>query len=531
MAAMDLLVNNLLLATALVIGVRIIILVMVRKKGGPLPPGPKGLPWVGNVSGFPARGVREWEHWLKFKDLYGPISSVTAFGTTIIVLHSQELALELFEKRSANYSSRTRLVFGGEMVGWGDILPLVPYNKQFRAHRRHLHTMIGTQALISPYFPLQEIEVHRFLFRLLQEPESFIAQIRTVAGAIILKMTYGYTIEPHKPDPLVQLVNSALEQFAASTVPGVWLVDIIPALRYIPEWIPGARFKKTAKEWKATLRETIEKPLRFTKQRIAAGDYENSYASDFYKNKGENLSSEDEHLLKWSALSLYGGGADTSVSTLACFFLAMTLHPEVQHKAREEIDRVVGSDRLPTFSDRKDLPYVDAVVTEAWRWHPVTPMGVAHTASADDVVDGYHIPKGAIIIPNVWWMTHDPAVYHEPSTFNPSRYLGPNPALDPTIHTFGYGRRICPGRHLADSTVWLTIARTLAVFDIRKGLDESGCEIRPSTVFTPSIISHPEPFRVTIKPRSSQHEVLIRQVEKLHPWEKSSAHELESIVI
>jgi cytochrome P450 len=80
----------------------------------------------------------------------------------------------------------------------------------------------------------------------------------------------------------------------------------------------------------------------------------------------------------------------------------MTLHPEVQQKAREEIDRIIGSGRLPTFSDRKDLPYVEAVVTEAWRWHPVTPMGVAHTISTDDVVNGYHIPKGAIVLSNTW---------------------------------------------------------------------------------------------------------------------------------
>ncbi|KAI3326720.1 cytochrome P450 oxidoreductase OrdA-like protein [Xylariaceae sp. AK1471] len=524
---MDMLASNLILATALVIGVGIVLLI-VKEKAGPLPPGPKGLPLVGSVTSLPTAGVQEWKHWLKHKDLYGwPISSVTALGTTIIVLHSPELAFELFEKKSSIYSSRARFVFGGEMVGWEDSVVLRPYDKQFRAHRKHVHSMIGTQLNAMPFLPLQETEVHRFLFRVLQEPEKLLAHIRTEAGAMILKMIYGYTIEPHRPDPLVQLADTALEQFSQSMVPGAWLVDIIPALRYIPVWMPGAGFKKTAKEWRTVLMETVGKPFQFTRQQMAKGDYEKSYVAKF----GLDLSLEDDHIVKWTALTLYAGGADTTVNAVTSFFLAMTLYPEVQYKAREEIDRVIGSGRLPTFDDRDRLPYVNAVVTEAWRWHTVLPMGMPHVASADSVINGYYIPKGAIVMANVWWFTHDPAVYPNPSTFDPSRFLGASPCPNPRDHIFGYGRRICVGRFFANASVWLTIAQSLAVFNISKGLDENGVEIEPTVHFTPGLISRPEPFKATIKPRSSQHEALIRQVETLHPWEKSNADELGNIVI
>lgn len=80
----------------------------------------------------------------------------------------------------------------------------------------------------------------------------------------------------------------------------------------------------------------------------------------------------------------------------------MTLFPEVQRKAQEEIDRVIGTTRLPTFNDRDSLPYINAVLLEAWRWHPVIPMGLPHVAKVDDVVNGFCIPKGAIVLPNVW---------------------------------------------------------------------------------------------------------------------------------
>lgn len=94
---------------------------------------------------------------------------------------------------------------------------------------------------------------------------------------------------------------------------------------------------------------------------------------------------------------------------MATFFLAMMLYPEVQRKAREEIDRVVGDGRLPNVKDRDSLPYVEAVLKEVFRWHPIAPMGLPHEITEDDIYQGYLIPKGAIIIPNIWCV---PALTH-----------------------------------------------------------------------------------------------------------------------
>lgn len=93
---------------------------------------------------------------------------------------------------------------------------------------------------------------------------------------------------------------------------------------------------------------------------------------------------------------------DKTVSAITTFFLAMTLFPEAQKKAHYEIDEVIGRDRLPTLSDRQSLPYVNALVKEVLRWHPVGPMCLPHTTSQDDIVDGHLIPKGAMILPNIW---------------------------------------------------------------------------------------------------------------------------------
>lgn len=80
----------------------------------------------------------------------------------------------------------------------------------------------------------------------------------------------------------------------------------------------------------------------------------------------------------------------------------MTVYPEVQRKAQEEIDRVVGQDRLPTMTDRENLPYIEAMVKEVLRWHPVAPMALPHTSIDSDVCEGYFIPKGSMLLANVW---------------------------------------------------------------------------------------------------------------------------------
>ncbi|KAI0964999.1 cytochrome protein [Xylaria arbuscula] len=522
------LVISLLLATAAVVGVKIF-LDAIKRKPGPLPPGPKGWPLLGNIADFPKAGEPEWEHWLKHKDIYGPISSVTALGTTQVILHSAELASELLEKRSSVYSSRPKLVFA-KLCRYYDIFSLQPYDKQHRLTRKLMHTAIGTEKLVGRYTHIQEKEAHRFLFRVLQKPDLLINHIKVEAAATILKIVYGYTVDPHKSDPLVQVVDAAMFNFSATFAVGARLVDFIPALLYVPEWMPGTGWKQVAKRWRATVTEAVETPLRFARKRQAGGDFEPSMVSDFYGSRGNEISAELENCFQSAAATAYFGGSDTTVNTLCVFFFNMTLAPDIQHKAQEEIDRVVGDGRLPEYSDKDSLPYVSAIVSESFRWHTVVPMAAPHTTDADDVIDGYYIPKGTTFLPNVWWFTHDPAVYPNPSEFNPSRFLGPDPNPDPSQYVFGYGRRICPGRHLALSSTWVTVARALAVFDIGKGVDERGREIEQTIKIVPGLVNRVEPFNATFKPRSLQHETLIRQVEELYPWEQGNAGELEHIV-
>ena len=126
----------------------------------------------------------------------------------------------------------------------------------------------------------------------------------------------------------------------------------------------------------------------------------------------------------------------------------MVLHPTEQKKAQAELDAVVGTDRLPEFSDEDSLPYVTAVLKETLRWLPVAPQAIAHCTNADDEYNGYFIPKGTTVIGNSWAILHDEERYPEPFKYVPERFLKDgkiNPqVLDPEVAAFGFGRRFVP---------------------------------------------------------------------------------------
>ncbi|KFY98401.1 hypothetical protein V500_01692 [Pseudogymnoascus sp. VKM F-4518 (FW-2643)] len=493
-----------------------------------VPPGPKPLPIIGNARDFPPADVPEFQHWLKHKDLYGPISSVTVLGMMLVVIHDKKAAHDLLEQNAIKTSGRPTMVFANQMCGYETVMVCQGYNSTFRHHRKLLHQELGTKASAAQFRDVQEIEVSRQLVRMLNEPGKFLEHFKTTAAATILKMTYGYTIEPHKSDSLVDLIEKMMTEFSLAAVPMAWPVDLIPILQHIPENFPGVKFKKIARKWRKSIRASAYTPYRFAQRQIAANGHQNSYVSKLIRkfmpeDETANLNSEDEEAIVWTAASLYGAASDTTMITLSIFTLAMVMFPHVQHKAQEEIDRVVGTDRLPNFDDRDRLPYVSALVKETRRWWPIASMGFPHAVDVDIEYNGLHIPKGALLLPAVWWFLHDPEVYADPASFDPDRFLSPRNEADPDTEGFGYGRRICPGRFFADSSLYINIVQTLATINVGKSIGKDGKEIAVDVKPKPGILSYPTEFQFQVAPRSQKHVDLIRRAELEHPLEASDA--------
>ncbi|KAF9885356.1 hypothetical protein FE257_012973 [Aspergillus nanangensis] len=498
-----------------------------------LPPGPKPHPIVGNMRDFPPDGTPEYKHWIDHKDRYGGVSSVTVFGMTLVILHDKKAVHELLEQRSSRTSGRPTMVMANKLCGYESIVLCQNYNSTFRHCRKLLHQELGTKVSAAEFCSAQEIEVNRQLVRALNQPEKWLEHFKTTAGATVLKMAYGYTIDPHKPDPLVGLIDRMMTEFSQAAVPMAWAVDIIPALQHLPEGFPGTKFKKTARKWRQSIQASAYIPYRFVQRQMVDCTARPSYVSKLLKQLqglgGASLRVEDEQAVIWSAASLYGAAADTSVITLTTFTLAMIMFPNVQQKAQEEIDRVIGPDRLPGFADRDRLPYINAIVKEALRWWPIAPMGFPHTATEDIEYNGMHIPRGAVLLPAVWWFLHNPEVYADPESFDPDRFLEPRNEADPMTEAFGYGRRICPGRFFAESSLYINIVQSLAVFNINKAVGQDGRAIEVNVKPKAGILTYPTEFDFKIEPRSEKHVQLIRQLEHAHPWETSDADLLESV--
>ncbi|KIM58364.1 hypothetical protein SCLCIDRAFT_28145 [Scleroderma citrinum Foug A] len=133
---------------------------------------------------------------------------------------------------------------------------------------------------------------------------------------------------------------------------------------FSPVWFPGAGFKTIARKWKAEVLEMVNKPHQWVTEQMEARVASKSFTSTLLDVP--SLTEAEDHVIKWSAASFYGGGTNTSVSAMCAFFLAMTLFPETQKKAQAEIDAVIGTDRLPSYSDRESLPFVEAVIKESF---------------------------------------------------------------------------------------------------------------------------------------------------------------------
>ncbi|KAI9443617.1 cytochrome P450 [Lactarius indigo] len=478
-------------------------LVRRRQSVLPFPPGPEGLPIVGNVLDMPSRN--QWlTYWRWGKQYNSDIVHAQVLGTHVIVLSSTKAACELFEKRSSLYSDRPLLPSLTQLIRMNWNIAFLPYGPRWRTWRKVFHEHFHPQAS-RQYLPRELKATRQLLVNLLCTPSNYRDHLRFMSGQIIMGIAYGIDIAP-RDDPYIFLAERALQAVESASITG-WTFDMLPFYMYLPWWFPGASFKKEAARLAPHIDEMLDKPYQAVKDALAKGIAVPSVAASMITGLRGEPSYEDELTSKAVPATMYLGGADTTVSAFLTFFLAMVLHPDAQRRAQMEIDRVVGTARLPDFGDETTLPYVSALVKEVMRWHPVAPIAVPHRLIADDVYEGYFLPAGSIVIGNTWALLHDESVFPDPNQFRPERFLDPDVKLPDAV--FGFGRRICPGRFMARSSMWITIASVLAAFEISPTTDDDGVPLIPEEDFTTGLISYPEAFACAIRPRSKCAEGLI----------------------
>ncbi|CAE6417965.1 unnamed protein product, partial [Rhizoctonia solani] len=176
--------------------------------------------------------------------LNGDIISLTVLGQTIVILNSVNIATDLLDRRSINYSDRPylRVICDSRLFDWGNNIVMLPYGPWWKKQRRIMHEVLKPSAN-TRNFALFEREAHALLKRLAASPEPFEKEFRRTVAAEILSSVYGYTVKDTY-DPLVRDSATLVENFTVAAIPGNFLVNFIPWLKYVPEWFPGAHLKE-----------------------------------------------------------------------------------------------------------------------------------------------------------------------------------------------------------------------------------------------------------------------------------------------
>jgi len=218
--------------------------------------------------------------------------------------------------------------------------------------------------------------------------------------------------------------------------------------------------------------------------------------SSFYKETGDKN-------LRAGIPDLFIAGSETTSHTLSWTMLLLAHNQGVQKKLQKELDTVVGESRLPSLSDRPNLPYTEAVIMETLRRTSVVNNGVPHRMLQDAVINGYFFPKNATIMSNIYKVHNDPKIWGDPENFRPERFLSPDGTKiikhDAYI-PFSVGKRQCLGLSLANDTLFLFTAAIFQKFSVRPDPSETGDTINKIQP-TSKILNEPEPFKIIVSPR------------------------------
>ncbi|QRW23980.1 cytochrome P450 family protein [Rhizoctonia solani] len=481
------------------------------------PPSPKTLPVLGNALSIPP-GLDHLTYLEFGKQLNSDIVYMNMMGQSLVVLNTAQAASDLLDKRSAIYSDRVcaPMVKNPTLLDWSGFAGMLPYSDLWRRQRRRVNNWLNIRA-VRQFDHLQQDVVRSMLGRIhdisgsTELFEKVKHQFFFAMASATFRLAYGYHIQSDQ-DPFFLDAVQASDNLFAATMMGNFLVNAFPALSYIPQWLPGAGWKRIAKKWREHKNRAVDTPYEWTKNQVASGNFEPSVLSALLQDEkiDQGLSQEErDKELKELAYVLFLGGTGTSATALVNFVAAMVLNPEVQAKAQAELDSVLGyASRLPTMSDETQLPYIRNLILEVHRWQPVGPTGgPPHACYQDDVYQGYNIQKGTIVMGNLWAMTRDETVYQDPEHFNPDRFLDSN---IPPVPTYGWGRRKCPGMHFAEASLFLAISSLLTNFNFLRKKDKEGKEIIPTIEGSCNSLAVPiKPFEFELRLRSKDHNQLI----------------------
>ncbi|CAH1266083.1 CYP2U1 [Branchiostoma lanceolatum] len=459
--------------TLLVSVVVIITAVLWRRSStAGLPPGPRGLPLVGNLFSLSKDMPLVYQEWSK---KYGGVFTVYSFSQPRIVLNGFSAIQEALVTNADVFSSRhgEQTPYLSDQSAKGLILE--PYTPRFKEHKKF--TMSA----------LRDFGVGK------KSMEGKILQEAQALSDVISK-------KENQPFCISRLLKNATCNVICSIVFGSrYEYDDVKASRIIPSLKKGSeRFLNNTHKLREHIREEIAKH-KDTFDPNDIRDFMDAYLLEAKKREGDENSTFTEEQHVELVHQLFLAGTDTTANTLHWAVLFMILHPDIQQKVQREIDSVLGPNQVPSMEHRSQMPYTQATLGEITRMAATAPMTALHFTSSDVFFRGYHIPKATRVAVNIWSVLYDPELWPEPYKFDPTRFLDDSGKFTrrEEIIMFSMGRRLCPGEGLAKAELFLIFTSLLQRFTFKP--PEGGPMPSAEGVF--GLVHSPAPFQLVAEPR------------------------------
>ncbi|XP_072050365.1 cytochrome P450 2U1-like [Amphiura filiformis] len=465
-----------------------------------LPPGPWGWPLVGYlpnlVISIYRSGLTSYVFLAKLARKYGSVFSMNLGGHLVVVLDKHDAVKEAFN--NPDLSDRPGVAIYKDM-GLGEGL-IQASGEPWKHQRRFALTTLRSFGVGKRSFEENIAEEAKYLLEevTLLEGTSFDPQcyLTNATANVLCCVLFGQRFEC-TDSTFRCLLNSLHEgmKLAGSSALRVFF----PTTKYFLPTI-----YKRLKQCLSTYLEFMDNAIEKHEQEFDAENDPNDYIDVYLKEiqMAKKLSVEsfiDRHNLAPVIADIFGAGTDTTSATLSWGILFMMAYPEIQRRVQKELDSVVGRNRLPRLADKTELPFTCATLLEVQRIGSIVPLGLIHYSSNDTTLAGYKIPKGSVVISNLWGVHHDPETWPNPDQFNPERFLDDyGDVMDrEEVTPFSIGRRVCIGEHLAKMELFIFFTHLLHKFTFKKPDDAPPLSFEGIN----GIVYSPQPFLTRVSRR------------------------------
>ncbi|MCI4376103.1 hypothetical protein PGIGA_G00184380 [Pangasianodon gigas] len=461
-----------------------------------IPPGPKPLPVVGNFGSLfvpPfilklfARKTEEYEEkrasplspqvgLMELSKVYGNMYSLFVGSQLVVVLNGYEVIRDALSNHAEVFSDRPDIPLITILTKRKGIV-FAPYGPIWRKQRKFCHMTLRNFGLgklsLEPCIHEGFAVVKAELLKRNQEAGGqgvdLMPLISSAVSNVISSISLGQRFH-HQDEEFRTQLNLMAHGLEISMNSAAVLINIFPWLYYVPCGV-FKQLRRVERDITAFLKKIIARH-RATLDPENPRDFIDMYLVEMLTQQKPGGSEEDgfsEDYLFYIIGDLFIAGTDTTTNSILWMVLYMCLHPDVQENVQREIDAVVGCGRLPSLTDKGTLPYTKATIMEVQRMAVVVPLAIPHMASKTTEFRGYTIPKGTVILPNLWSVHRDPTVWENPDDFNPSRFLDEQGQLlrKEYFIPFGIGRRVCMGEQLAKMELFLIFTSLMQAFTFR----------------------------------------------------------------